>query len=89
MAARRRRRKKEKMLRRALVAAVVGLAVLIAGGLYIRISMHNSSDAPGNSLVDILDNDKYGIDKGDSKDFTTAIENIKDRATTIWTVMTG
>ena len=83
MAARRRRRKKEKMLRRALVAAVVGLAVLIAGGLYIRISMHNSSDAPGNSLVDILDNDKYGIDKGDSKDFTTAIENIKDRATTI------
>ena len=34
MAARRRRRKKEKMLRRALVAAVVGLAVLIAGGLY-------------------------------------------------------
>ena len=83
MAARRRRRKKEKMLRRALVAAVVGLAVLIAGGLYIRISMHNSSDAPGNSLVDILDNDKYGIDKGDSKGFTTAIENIKDRATTI------
>ena len=83
MAARRRRRKKEKMLRRALVAAVVGLAVLIAGGLYIRISMHNSSDAPGNSLVDSLDNDKYGIDKGDSKDFTTAIENIKDRATTI------
>ena len=83
MAARRRRRKKEKMLRRALVAAVVGFAVLIAGGLYIRISMHNSSDAPGNSLVDILDNDKYGIDKGDSKDFTTAIENIKDRATTI------
>ena len=83
MAARRRRRKKEKMLRRALVAAVVGLAVLIAGGLYIRISMHNSSDAPGNSLVDILDNDKYGIDKGDSKDFTTAIENIKDRSTTI------
>ena len=83
MAARRRRRKKEKMLRRALVAAMVGLAVLIAGGLYIRISMHNSSDAPGNSLVDILDNDKYGIDKGDSKDFTTAIENIKDRATTI------
>ena len=83
MAARRRRRKKEKMLRRALVAAVVGLAVLIAGELYIRISMHNSSDAPGNSLVDILDNDKYGIDKGDSKDFTTAIENIKDRATTI------
>lgn len=83
MAARRRRRKKEKMLRRALVAAVVGLAVLIAGGLYIRISMHNSSDAPGNSLVDILENDKYGIDKGDSKDFTTAIENIKDRATTI------
>ena len=83
MAARRRRRKKEKMLRRALVAAVVGLAVLIAGGLYIRISMHNSSDAPGNSLVYILDNDKYGIDKGDSKDFTTAIENIKDRATTI------
>ena len=83
MAARRRRRKKEKMLRRALVAAVVGLAILIAGGLYIRISMHNSSDAPGNSLVDILDNDKYGIDKGDSKDFTTAIENIKDRATTI------
>ena len=83
MAARRRRRKKEKMLRRALVAAVVGLAVLIAGGLYIRISMHNSSDAPGNSLVDILDNDKYGIDKGDSKDFSTAIENIKDRATTI------
>ena len=83
MAARRRRRKKEKMLRRALVAAVVGLAVLIAGGLYIRISMHNSSDAPGNSLVDILDNDKHGIDKGDSKDFTTAIENIKDRATTI------
>ena len=83
MAARRRRRKKEKMLRRALVAAVVGLAVLIAGGLYIRISIHNSSDAPGNSLVDILDNDKYGIDKGDSKDFTTAIENIKDRATTI------
>ena len=83
MAARRRRRKKEKMLRRALVAAVVGLAVLIAGGLYIRISMHNSSDASGNSLVDILDNDKYGIDKGDSKDFTTAIENIKDRATTI------
>ena len=83
MAARRRRRKKEKMLRRALVVAVVGLAVLIAGGLYIRISMHNSSDAPGNSLVDILDNDKYGIDKGDSKDFTTAIENIKDRATTI------
>ena len=83
MAARRRRRKKEKMLRRALVAAVVGLAVLIAAGLYIRISMHNSSDAPGNSLVDILDNDKYGIDKGDSKDFTTAIENIKDRATTI------
>ena len=83
MAARRRRRKKEKMLRRALVAAVVGLAVLIAGGLYIRISMHNSSDAPGNSLVGILDNDKYGIDKGDSKDFTTAIENIKDRATTI------
>ena len=83
MAARRRRRKKEKMLRRALVAAVVGLAVLIAGGLYIRISMHNSSDAPGNRLVDILDNDKYGIDKGDSKDFTTAIENIKDRATTI------
>ena len=83
MAARRRRRKKEKMLRRALVAAVVGLAVLIAGGLYIRISMHNSSDAPGNSLVDILDNDQYGTDKGDSKDFTTAIENIKDRATTI------
>ena len=83
MAARRRRRKKEKMLRRALVAAVVGLAVLIAGGLYIRISMHNSSDAPGNSLVDILDNDKYGIDKGDSNDFTTAIENIKDLATTI------
>ena len=83
MAARRRRRKKEKMLRRALVAAVVGLAVLIAGGLYIRISMHNSSDAPGNSLVDILDNDQYGTDKGDSKDFTTAIENIKGRATTI------
>ena len=83
MAARRRRRKKEQMLKRALVTAVVGLAVLIAGGLYIRTSMRNSSNAPGNNLTDVLDDKKYGTDKTDSKDFTTAIENIKDRATTI------
>ena len=83
MAARRKRRKKEKILRRILVTAIAGLAILAVGGLYIRMNLHNSSKTPGNSLVDIFDDKKYGTNDSDSGDFTKAIDNIKERATTI------
>lgn len=81
LAARKRRRKK-RILRRALVFTIAALAILTAGGLYIRSNRKKAEKDPSNTLVDILENDKYST--ADSpRDFSAYIERIKERATTI------
>lgn len=84
VAARKRRRKKEKMLRRAILTVATGLAVVLIGGFYIKMNQQrNAVKNQENNPVAILDNEKYSASKSDSKDFSDALETIKDQATTI------
>lgn len=83
VAARKRRRKKERILRRAILTVATGLVVVLIGGFYIKMNQRNAADNQENNPVAILDSDKYSASKSDSKDFSDALETIKDQATTI------
>lgn len=83
VAARKRRRKKERILRRAILTVATGLVVVLIGGFYIKMNQRNAANNQENNPVAILDSDKYSASKSDSKDFSDALETIKDQATTI------
>lgn len=80
--ARKRRRRKKQLLRRALVIIVAGAAVLLTAGLYYKISMRNSYVSQEDDPIAILEDEKYNSSSG-SKDFSEALEVIKEHATTI------
>lgn len=80
--ARKRRRRKKQLLRRALVIIVAGAAVLLTAGLYYKISMRNSYMGQEDDPIAILEDEKYNSSSG-SKDFSEALEVIKEHATTI------
>ncbi len=80
--ARKRRRRKKQLLRRALVIIVAGAAVLLTAGLYYKISMRNSYVGQEDDPIAILEDEKYNSSSG-SKDFSEALEVIKEHATTI------
>ncbi len=80
--ARKRRRRKKQLLRRALAIIVAGAAVLLTAGLYYKISMRNSYVGQEDDPIAILEDEKYNSSSG-SKDFSEALEVIKEHATTI------
>lgn len=82
IAARRRRRKKERMIRKALLTVATGLAVLIIGGIFIKMNRQSVRDQLGDPFA-IMDDEKYSVDESESKDFSEALETIKKQATTI------
>ncbi len=82
IAARRRRRKKERMIRRALLIVATGLAVLVIGGIFIKMNRQSVRDQLGDPFA-IMDDEKYSVDESESKDFSEALETIKKQATTI------
>ena len=81
--ARKRRRRKKQLLRRALVAIAAGAAILLTAGVYYRVSLHNSQNGIEDNPMSVLDDKKYSSTKSDSKDFTAALDTIKEQATTI------
>lgn len=82
IAARRRRRKKERMIRRALLTVATGLAVLIIGGVFIKINRQKAADTQNDPFA-VMEDEKYSVDESESKDFSDALETIKEQATTI------
>ena len=81
--ARKRRRRKKQLLRRALVAIAAGAAVLLTAGVYYRVSMRNSQVGQEDNPIAILEDKKYSSAKSGSKDFSEALDTIKEHATTI------
>ena len=81
--ARKRRRRKKQLLRRALVAIAAGAAILLTAGVYYRISIRNAQQGQEDNPIAILEDKKYSSTKSDSKDFATALNTIKEQATTI------
>ena len=81
--ARKRRRRKKQLLRRALVAIAAGAAVLLTAGVYYRVSMRNSQVGQEDNPIAILEDKKYSSVKSGSKDFSEALDTIKEHATTI------
>mgnify|MGYP001657959904 CR=1 FL=1 len=81
-AARRLLRKKRRQ-QKILVVSLVTAAVLLAGAMYVRSRLKQSGKEISDNLVDILDDDKYSTDKNAQQEFSAAIDQIKERATTI------
>lgn len=82
IAARRRRRKKERMIRRALLTVATGLAVLLIGGVFIKMNRQKAADTQNDPFA-VMEDEKYNVDESESKDFSDALETIKEQATTI------
>ena len=81
--ARKRRRKKKQMLSRALLAIVAGAAVLLMAAVYYKVSTRNIQEDKSDNPIAVLDDEKYSSAKSDSKDFSEALDTIKEQATTI------
>ena len=81
--ARKRRRRKKQLLRRALLAIVAGTAILMMAAVYYRVSTDHSQEGQEDNPIAILDDEKYSSTKSGSKDFSKALDTIKEQATTI------
>ena len=81
--ARKRRRRKKQMLSRALLAIVAGAAVLLMAAVYYKVSTRNIQEDQSDNPIAVLDDEKYSSAKSDSKDFSKALDTIKEQATTI------
>ena len=81
--ARKRRRRKKQLLRRTLLAIVAGTAILLTAVIYYRVSTDNTQEGQEDNPIAILEDKKYSTTKSDSKDFTQALDTIKEQATTI------
>ncbi len=81
--ARKRRRRKKQLLRRTLLAIVAGTAILLTAVIYYRVSTDNTQEGQEDDPIAILEDKKYSSTKSDSKDFTQALDTIKEQATTI------
>ena len=81
--ARKRRRRKKQLLRRTLLAIVAGTAILLTAVIYYRVSTDNTQEEQEDNPIAILEDKKYSTTKSDSKDFTQALDTIKEQATTI------
>ena len=81
--ARKRRRRKKQLLRRTLLAIVAGTAILLTAVIYYRVSTDNTQEGQEDDPIAILEDKKYSTTKSDSKDFTQALDTIKEQATTI------
>ena len=81
--ARKRRRRKKQMLSRALLAIVAGAAVLLMAAVYYKVNTRNSQEDQSDNPIAVLDDEKYSSAKSDSKDFSKALDTIKEQATTI------
>ena len=81
--ARKWRRRKKQMLSRALLAIVAGAAVLLMAAVYYKVSTRNSQEDQSDNPIAVLDDEKYSSAKSDSKDFSKALDTIKEQATTI------
>ena len=81
--ARKRRRRKKQLLRRTLLAIVAGTAILLTAVIYYRVSTDNTQEGQEDNPIAILEDKKYSTTKSDSKNFTQALDTIKEQATTI------
>ena len=81
--ARKRRRRKKQLLRRTLLAIVAGTAILLTAVIYYRVSTDNTQEEQEDNPIAILEDKKYSTTKSDSKDFSQALDAIKEQATTI------
>ena len=81
--ARKRRRRKKQLLRRTLLAIVAGTAILLTAVIYYRVSTDNTQEGQEDNPIAILEDKKYSTTKSGSKDFTQALDTIKEQATTI------
>ena len=81
--ARKRRRRKKQLLRRALLAIVAGTAILMMAAVYYRVSTDHAQEGQEDNPIAILDDEKYSSTKSGSKDFSKALDMIKEQATTI------
>ena len=81
--ARKRRRRKKQLLRRTLLAIVAGTAILLTAVIYYRVSTDNTQEEQEDNPIAILEDKKYSTTKSDSKDFSQALDTIKEQATTI------
>ena len=81
--ARKRRRRKKQLLRRTLLAIVAGTAILLTAVIYYRVSTDNTQEGQEDNPIAILEDKKYSTTKSDSKDFSQALDAIKEQATTI------
>lgn len=81
--ARKRRRRKKQLLRRALLAIVAGTAILMMAAVYYRVSTDHAREGQEDNPIAILDDEKYSSTKSGSKDFSKALDTIKEQATTI------
>nr|WP_294692995.1 serine/threonine-protein kinase [uncultured Blautia sp.] len=81
--ARKRRRRKKQLLRRTLLAIVAGTAILLTAVIYYRVSTDNTQEGQEDNPIAILEDKKYSTTKSDSKDFSQALDTIKEQATTI------
>ena len=81
--ARKRRRRKKQVLRRTLLAIVAGTAILLTAVIYYRVSTDNTQEGQEDNPIAILEDKKYSTTKSESKDFSQALDAIKEQATTI------
>ena len=81
--ARKRRRRKKQLLRRTLLAIVAGTAILLTAVIYYRVSTDNTQKGQEDNPIAILEDKKYSTTKSESKDFSQALDAIKEQATTI------
>ena len=81
--ARKRRRRKKQLLRRTLLAIVAGTAILLTAVIYYRVSTDNTQEEQEDNPIAILEDKKYSTTKSESKDFSQALDAIKEQATTI------
>ncbi len=81
--ARKRRRRKKQLLRRTLLAIVAGTAILLTAVIYYRVSTDNTQEGQEDNPIAILEDKKNSTTKSESKDFSQALDAIKEQATTI------
>ena len=87
--ARKRRRRKKQLLRRTLLAIVAGTAILLTAVIYYRVSTDNTQEGQEDNPIAILEDKKYSTTKSESKDFSQALDAIKEQATTITNNLDG
>ena len=66
-----------------LDAIVAGTAILMMAAVYYRVSTDHAQEGQEDNPIAILDDEKYSSTKSGSKDFSKALDMIKEQATTI------